>query len=429
MYIRLVALLVCAGFFSSTAVLAKTATYWTLDASIQRVMQVAPEIKMADADIGVQRGKLEQAGAWPNPTVAVRADDKLGIEDGGGGYDITQFAISQPLPLNRLGHQRQQAQAALNGAEAKYRYQRLMLEYKVAQQFHMLQLAQAKLDLAKLRLQQAKLYQSRSRKSGAGDPLVRYLTPLERMRLDIVLQTAKQMLDMAEGEYSETASAFRTLLDLPFDGELKVPALTAVVSPRSFKQLQTALRDHPNLKADKQAIMAAEAGVAVARSRRFDDPVLTLFREKDFLANRRDDITGIMLSIQIPLWNRNSGMVTEARYAVMQAKAEMELKQRQLVNNLHKSYLHLGHLIEQTEHYRTHLLQPAQRVLKLTQQDFATGALNVLNLIDANNTYFDTKQRYYELQMESWLELSELRKSAGLSVLDNSLILNSSEVK
>lgn len=402
---------------------------WTLGASIQRAVEVAPEIKTAEAEIGVQRGKLEQADAWPNPNIQVKVDDKLGIEDGNGGYDFREFAISQPLPFARLGHQRKQASATLASAQAQRSYQQLLLEYKVAHSFHALQLAETKLELAKQRLVQATRYQDTGHKQTAGDPLVRYLTPLEHMRLDIVLQTAKQAVDMAEGEFSEAAASFRTLLDIPLDIQLHVLPLSAVAMPKELTAMEAALQDHPGLVANRHMLSAAESSVDVAKSQRFEDPTLTVFREKDYLVGQQDDITGVILSVQIPLWNTNNGQVSQARYAVQQAQAELELKQRQLRSSLHKSYLHLAHLIEQAEHYRTKLLQPAQQVFKLTRKGFDSGALDVLNLIDATNTYFDTQERYYTLLQESWLELAELRKSAGLSLLSSSPLTTASEVK
>jgi len=424
-----VTFLLSVGFCLSTAAWSQSADRWTLTSSIQRALQVAPEIKTADANIGIQRGKLEAADAWPNPTMSVQVDDKLGIEDGSGGYDVRQFAISQPLPFSRLSRQRKQASASLSSAVSQRRYHQLLVEYEVARRFHMLQLAQAKLDLAKQRLQKVLSYQNNGRKSGGKNALVRYLTPLETMRLGIMQQTAQQAIAMTEGEYNEALAAFRAILNLDVSSEFQVPALSSVSAPPDLATLEADLRDHPGLTADRQAIASAEAGIAVAKSRRFDDPTLTLFREKDYLLNRRDDITGVMLSVQIPLWNRNNGQVTQARYAVLQAQAELDVKRRQFNTNLHKSYLHLGHLIEQAEQYRTHLLQPAQRVLKLTQRGFEAGSLNILSLIDANNTYFDTQQRYYELLEEGWLELAELRKSAGLSVLNGKSLLQSGEVK
>ncbi len=153
----LVLLLTGSGLVNSSLTWAEPAARWTLAASIQRAVEVAPEMKTADAEIGKQQGKLEQAGAWPNPSVSIQVNNKLGIEDASGGYDVTQLAISQPLPIARLTHQRKQAEAGLAVAEAQRRQQQLSLEHKVAQRFHALQLAEAKLQLAEERFQQARL--------------------------------------------------------------------------------------------------------------------------------------------------------------------------------------------------------------------------------------------------------------------------------
>jgi len=408
----------------SASVRAEASLFWTLDSSVQRAMEVAPEMKTADAEVGKKQGALQQAGAWPNPSLDIQMDDNLGIEDGSGGYDMTRMAISQALPLGRLADQHKQASAALASAEAQRRQQQLLLEHKVAGRFHALQLAEAELQLAEKRLQQASRYQ----RSGK-DPLIRYLTPLERMRLDIVLQAAKQTVDVAEGEYNEAATSFKTLLAIPLENKLQLVPLGPVPKPANFEALLERLQAHPALEANKQALASAQAGVDVAKSRRFADPTITLFQEKGYFANGEQDVTGVALNIQIPLWNMNNGSVVQARQEVYQAQSQSLTTQRELRTNLHKSYLHLGHLIEQARHYRDKLLQPAQQVFKLTHKGFAAGELNILSLIDANNTYFDAKDRYQELLQQGWLELAEVRKSAGLSLLHSNSATYSLEVK
>jgi len=64
-------LFVSAGLVVSPLTLAESASLWTLNSSIQHAMKVAPEMKVATAEIGKQQGKLEQADAWPNPSVSL----------------------------------------------------------------------------------------------------------------------------------------------------------------------------------------------------------------------------------------------------------------------------------------------------------------------------------------------------------------------
>lgn len=426
----LVPLLVSIVLVISPMILAEPMSRWTLNTSIQRAVEVAPEMKTADAEIGKQKGKLEQADAWPNPSISVQVDNKLGLEDATGGYSLTQFAISQPLPFGRLTHQHKQAEADVAAAKSHRRYQQLLLEYTIAQRFHTLQLSEAKLKLAQKRLQQASRYQNTGRTRSATDQLIRYLTPLETMRLDIVLQAAQQTMEVAEGEFNEAAASFKALLILPLDSTLQLAPLQAVTVPAEIQASKnTLLQEHPILEADKHAIVSAKAGVTVAKSQRFNDPTLTLFQEQDYLAGRKQNATGIMLSVQVPLWNQNNGRVNQAKATVYQAQAELDFKRRELSTNLHKSYLHLGHLIKQAEHYRTKLLQPAKQVFNLTRKGFDAGELNILTLIDANNTYFNAQERYLELLQQGWLELAEVRKTSGFSLIGNSPVTNFGEVE
>ena len=81
------------------------------------------------------------------------------------------------------------------------------------------------------------------------------------------------------------------------------------------------------------------------------------------------------------------------------------------------AHLHLNHLVQQGEHYRTRVFEPAQIVFDLTLKAYASGEVEILSLIDANNIYFDTRGRYLELLQEAWLEAAEVRLAAGRTLV------------
>ena len=70
-------------------VLAQPQDSWTLEDSIRRVVEIAPEMRGAWAAVSARQGALQQAGVWPNPQIELRADDKMGKDDGTGGTDFT----------------------------------------------------------------------------------------------------------------------------------------------------------------------------------------------------------------------------------------------------------------------------------------------------------------------------------------------------
>ncbi len=388
---------------------------WSLESSITRALTVAPELRAADAEIAVRTGESTQAGAWPNPTITLRVDEKLGLEDGRGGYNLNQVAITQALPLHRLQHQRRAAAANIEAARATQHHQRLLLETQTAHTFHTLQLAAERQRLAQERLSFAEGLHRGTGGSG-NDRVVRYLSPLERARLDILRATARQDVALAEGKWSEALAQFRALLALPPDAKPETTGLIPASEPAELNALLDGLAAHPALQATQQLRDASRAAVDVARAQRYADPTLSVFHEQDFLAGERRNYSGLMLGVQIPVWNRNDGGVARARGETDKAEALLEVQRRDLASRVRQSHLHLGHLIEQAEHYRDHLLQPARRVLDLTRKGYTSGEQNGLALVDASNTYFDAQARYLELLRDAWIEAAELRAAAGITL-------------
>ena len=390
---------------------------WTLADSVRRALVAAPELRAAEAEIAARIGELAQAGAWPNPSIDLDANDRLGQEDGRGGPSLTRIGISQPLPLTRIAHQRAAAEASLDSAHENLRYRHLLLEREAARAFHALQLAAAKRRLAEERRRLVAESLNTSRASGA-DRLVRYLTPLERQRLSILNEEASQSVAVAEREQQKALIDFRTLLALPNLNHAESEALALPVAPASLAALTRELDAHPALLAARKEADAARTGIAVAESQRYADPTLNLYRERDFLAGERRDVTGVGISVQIPLWNNNSGTVAKAGAEAERVQAQLALTQRDARSRLEQAHTQLLRLIDQAGRLRTNLLEPARAMFALTRRSFAVGELNVLSLVDANNTYFDALARYLELQQESALAAADLRLASGISLLD-----------
>ena len=409
-----------APLFLFASVNAAEPPVWTLAASLQRAIEVAPQVRLAEAEVAVRTSELTQANAWTNPSIELRADNKLGQEDGRGGVDFTQFAISQPVPLWRLlgqqNAQRTAAEANIKGAHAQGRAQRLVLEQEVARVFHLLQFSKARTALVKNRVDLARSY-GRAAKGKKRDPLVRYLTPLERSRLAVLSEEAEQTVVLAEKEYQLALAEFRSLLALPADAAVRVATLELAVSPAALVELESNIETHPALMAAQQQLAASRAGIAVAEAQRFNDPSFSFFRERDFLNGARRDVTGVGVSVQIPLWNKNDGPVDRSRAETLRAQAELDFRQRNALANLRQSHIKLARLVEQTEQVRTRLLAPAQQVLELTRRGFSAGESNVLALVDANNTYFEAQLRHLDLLRDSQLAAADLRLAAGQSQL------------
>ena len=391
---------------------------WSLNDSVQQVLAVSPRVRAANAELDARKGDLSQAGAIPNPDVELNMNTKLGIEDDAGGADLTQVAVSQPIPL-RLSRQRKQAKAIVEVARQNVLLEQLSQEAETARRFHALQFTTAMREQAEEQLQFAMTYQ-KNNQNEKKDPLVRFMTPLEQKRLAIVSASARQEVATAEGKYSEALSGFKMLLQIPPNSSCKTEELKSVASPRALEDLLALQEEkHPAFIAARQQVKAAEAGIKLAYGELFPDPKVKAFGERDFLADSRRNFYGVALTFQVPIWDWKLGSIKKAKSETKKLKFDFEALKQDLQSQLRENHLHLGHLIEQAKDYQTELLAPAKEVFELTQKGFEVGEANVLALIDSQKTYFDARKGYLELLSEENVELAELRLNAGLSLVDS----------
>ena len=125
-----------------------------------------------------------------------------------------------------------------------------------------------------------------------------------------------------------------------------------------------------------------------------------------------------MFNVQIPLSDRKSVAASKATYKASQQRIELQLLKRELKINLSKSYTHLKHIVEQALDYKKKVLKPAKIMLNLTNQGFTSGELNILSLVDANNTYFESRLNYLDLLYQSRVELADVKLFAGQLITD-----------
>lgn len=386
---------------------------WTLERVIDHFLEVAPEGKVIASEVQAWRAAVQQAGSWPNPKIELRGDDRLGQEDGKGGVGITQFSVSQQIPLSgRLARETEVAEAELKAVSVSQLYEYLLLEARAARVFHNLQLASATLKLAEERLLVADTLRVTAQRRASAGELGRPAT----LRLDIIREDAKQVIDRAEGTFSEALSQFRTLLALPIGSVPKLAPLSPFAPLPSLQDLENDIAGHPAITSAKAGVEAARSSVELTRAERWPDPELRLFRERDFLGGSRENVTGIGVGITIPLWDMQSGRISEARARESQARTKVQIVDRDLTSRLQQSHMKLTRLVRQAEEYREKLMVPAKTFLDLTQRAYAVGEAEILGLIDANDTYFDARMRYLQLLQEAWLEAVELRLAAGRSV-------------
>jgi len=386
---------------------------WDLTNSIHEALQQAPQLKAFKTEIFARQSELDESNSWPNPKIEISVDDAVNLEQGNSGQAFSGLSISQSIPFGRLDVAERQARMLLSVAESQQKYKLLDLEKGMSSVFHLLQYQTDLLSLSEQRHESLEKILLRGK-----DPLIRFFTKTERKRLGILREEAHQAMAAAEGEYREAVSQFRVMLALPENYIPRVKSLKMAPLPNSLDKLLLSLKQHPLLISLQQSKSAAETGIEVARAKRRIDPELKLFSTRGVYAGREQTSNGIALQFEVPLWQSNDRIVARARADYHQQQSDLNIKQRDLDNQLRKSHMHIKHLIEQSKHYREKILTPANEILQLSSRGFRSGEINLLNFIDAHDTYYDAKAKYLMLIFEGWLETAEVRYSSGKMLVE-----------
>jgi len=394
-----------------------SAQQWNLKSSVQQAIEASPELKKSTAELGARQADINLSSMWPDPEIGFRVDNKMGQDDGAGGYDLTDIVIRQSIPVSRIKYQEEAAVASVKAARFTRQYKSLQVQNRISKVFHQLQFASAKLTLAEKQLKLANEMYGQDTGVAQGI-VVRYLSPLEKMRLTIISEEARQASGSAEGKYKEALSEFVKLLGIEMDAVTSVSELLPVSDIPNLKHLSELQNSHAQLSSQQQEVMAANHKIDVARSTQMIDPTIGLSWSRDTLSTGREDIYAVMFNIQIPISDRKTTAESKATYKASQQKIELQLLKRELKINLNRSYTHLNHVVDQAVEFKKKVLKPAGKMLELTNKGFTSGELNILALVDANNTYFEARLTYLDLIYQARVELAEVKLYAGQLITD-----------
>ena len=113
----------------------------------------------------------------------------------------------------------------------------------------------------------------------------------------------------------------------------------------------------------------------------------------------------VQMTMPLPLYNRNQGVIQQSHAAVVAAEHSMALLELRLQNQLAPVYERYASASNQVRKYRESILPAAQESLELVRQGHKAGEFPFLNLLNAQRTYFQTNLQYLDA-------LRELRAAA-----------------
>jgi cobalt-zinc-cadmium efflux system outer membrane protein len=139
---------------------------------------------------------------------------------------------------------------------------------------------------------------------------------------------------------------------------------------------------------------------------------LSGFYEKD----ERADITGLMLSIPLPLFDRNQAGRKEARTRAEQARIRQAGLERSVERELEEALVGFTTAIEELTLFRKEILDKALENLELVNLSYKEGKIGFFEVRLAQKDTLDAQFAYLESRLRMQLAVNALEKATGGSL-------------
>lgn len=383
----------------------------TLAHACELAEQNSPVLSIIRSQADGAQSALETAGAYPNPEVEFGAGNSQLLSPTAQSGHNSLMAISQPIELPALRHSRQRgAEAGVVAGSALLDDARINLHSQVKQAFLELLRRQDEALLAAENYELLLQISNRIKQRVEVGEAPRY----ELVKSEAESLTAQSVAKGAEIKVMQAKDRLRTLLGVPTLDQFEIvrPPPMAEKLPVIGALRAELLEKQPLLK-----FYAAESARAAAKldqehSLRTPQPTLK------WSAERHPDVNlwRVGISIPLPLWDRRSGPIGEARTNLDRARADHERVRLNLLGELDQAYGRYQIAQRQLDIFETGLLRDAESAVKVAEAAYRYGERGILDYLDAQRVFRSTRMDYlnarYELQF-ALIDIERLRAADG----------------
>ncbi len=329
-----------------------------------------------------------------------------------------QYTVTMPLDVMPQRVYRTRAAArGTDAARADVDDVIRLVTFQVRQGFYDVLLSQRQREIAAERRDIFRqLLAADSARLKSGDVPAREVTKTE-----LELARAEAGVTRADADVHAARLALQLLMgiDVPdtsfaADGEFTYQPIT--VPQDSLMALAIAMR--PDLGAANQRVAQSQALDHLASSLWVPVPELTFshqhggtFASGDLFTNGSSNSLGFGFTFPIFYWN--GGEREKSRAGLSQAQVTTHRVQAQVANDVATAlddYLAARALAQR---YEGGLLTRAQNVLETARYAYRTGAISLLELLDAIQTWSETRGDYFTAIHDYWVAVFELSRATG----------------
>jgi len=371
----------------------------TLAQAQELAERVHPDLAAERASIGAAQGRADQAGAFPNPELSLRAES---VKSGGGEY---LAGVSQRIPIGgRLGAARRAEELDRERLSRELEARRLGVRAGVHAAFA----ASLHLDAAVRLLDESAADAGRMAAVSralvaAGDGLAEDAARAELAELRARLERDRAASLRARGLVALAAA----MGDASLRVESVEGALEAALAVPAIEALVARLGEHPRVRAGEADVAANRARIDLAEAQAIPDVTVDLLYRRIDATDENAFDAGIGLAL--PLFDAKRGRVREARAEAAGAEARSRWARSDVERSLREAHVRLSAAVEAARLLRDEMLPRAETVAKGMEARYAAGDASLADALPVRRERTALRLAYLETLrevMEAWSELA-----------------------
>lgn len=377
----------------------------TLDVAIQKALAQSPQLKAFASAKMANKGGLRQAGALPNPELAVEVENFAG--DGPyKGLDSAEatYGISQLIEIGgKRSARTDMAEQNYQIAGLQYQAARLnvirdvTVAYAEAVAAHeAMALAQKQQSLAKEVLENVT-----ERVNAAAEPL------FQKSKSEVAYSTSQIAYDKAQRDYIIARKQLAALWGEDAQSfELDSSNFYNIAPPEPLTD--SVLRANPDYTKLEAELARSKASYDLERANAIPDPSIT-GGIRDFRdTNERAFVAGV--SIPIPVFNMNRGNIAKARHEVSQTESEKRNAEIELGTELTRNQQALENAYRQAQSLKDTVIPAAEKAYSLSRSGYRSGKFPYLEVLDAQRTLVEARAEYNDTLKEYHTKRAEVER-------------------
>ena len=406
-------------FFASVSDAQEPIQSLTIDQAVNIALRENRDLRAARIQVEEARGRLTQAGVFPNP--ALESDfifDSIFANEGERAFSA---GISQPLPLSgRIGAQKRVARVDIKRTFADLADLERGLVRDVRRVFTELLAINEQIKL------QDTLISLNNELVGAIKAGIKEGLASEKdlNAVAIALQQARQEKEVLIAQRKSKVLELNKLLGKPSTFSFSPGGKLEYEAARDLNEynIEKALSQRPDLRFAELNIELARADSGLAKALRFEDITAGVFYENDRgvfdIAQDEiidaDNLIGFKLTIPLPFFDRKQGLIAETRAREGRAKESVEALKLEIGQEVNDALNRVTTLSALLETYQSGILKTAEDNVKLVEGGYKQGLVGIAEVIQSRQQFATLKSSYINTVRDYLLALNDLQIAVGI---------------